>query len=123
LDVSYRNPESVLDMSVIESLRELGGEDQPELLAELIDLFLDDTPKQLQALDEAVEAAYPEGMERAAHTLKSSCANVGAMGMSVLCFELEKLGRSNAIEGAGSLSSQIQQAYVAVAEALEVCKS
>ena len=37
----------IIDMQVIEGLRELGGEDEPGLLIEIVALFLADAPQRL----------------------------------------------------------------------------
>jgi HPt (histidine-containing phosphotransfer) domain-containing protein len=79
----------VLDQGVIASLRELGGEDDPGLFIELVNLFLSDTPERLHALGEAMDRRDPSALERAAHALKSSSANLGATELSALFRDIE----------------------------------
>src|ERR1043166_8586773 len=62
------------DASALESLRELGGD---EFLAEVIDAFLADAPTLLETL-RFHEGRDPEEVRRAAHTLKSNGATLGA---------------------------------------------
>jgi CheY-like chemotaxis protein len=86
--------ETPLDRSVLAGLRELQEEGEPDILGELIGLFLTDAPPQLVAVREAVEAGDIQSVERIAHTLKGSCGNMGAVRMAALCRELEAIGRS-----------------------------
>jgi two-component system, sensor histidine kinase and response regulator len=86
--------EDPLDRSVLAGLRELQEEGEPDILNELIELFLTDVPPQLAALREAVEAGDAHSVERIAHTLKGSCGNMGAVRMEAICAELEEIGRS-----------------------------
>jgi len=85
----------VLDLAVIDGLRELGGEEDPQLLFELIELFLEDAPARLAEMEEALDTQNLDGMRRAAHTLKSSSANMGAVTFSQLCRDLEAAARAS----------------------------
>jgi HPt (histidine-containing phosphotransfer) domain-containing protein len=90
----------VLDLGVIDGLLDLGG---PELLAELIELFLDDAPRRLEALEVALASADQGGVRDAAHGLKSSAANLGAAILSRVCCDLE----SAALRGDAPLTHQL----------------
>jgi HPt (histidine-containing phosphotransfer) domain-containing protein len=59
-------------------------------------------------------------MQKVAHSLKSSSANVGALRLSALFKELETVGRMNSLEKAGPLLSEIGAEYQAVEGALRV---
>ena len=89
------SPGAVLDLTVIQGLRELGGEDEPNLVLELIDLYLLDAPQRIAEIRHALATGDWKLLERAAHTLKSSSANIGARGLSQLCTELEREARSH----------------------------
>ena len=114
----------VIDASVLEMLKLLGGDDEPQLFVELIDLFITDAKQLVDALQRALETGDVKLLERTAHTLKSSCANVGAMQMSKLCFELEQLGRAAKLDGAQELVNQALAQYERVELALtaEKCR-
>jgi HPt (histidine-containing phosphotransfer) domain-containing protein len=107
----------VLDRSVIASLKELGGDDDA-LLAELIGLFLDDSAVQVENLKRALAKGDTELLHRTAHTLKSSAANVGAVQMSKLCLEIERLGRAAQLDGVASLVDRTLDHYAQVRSAL-----
>jgi HPt (histidine-containing phosphotransfer) domain-containing protein len=90
-----RGEEPILDQGVLQSLEELGGDDDPDLFVELIDLFLQDAPHRIDELRRGLEQGDVKLLERAAHTLKSSSANVGALPLSALCKRMEEHARRN----------------------------
>jgi signal transduction histidine kinase/DNA-binding response OmpR family regulator len=92
--VGQNSEEEPLDRSVLASLRELQEEGEPDILEELMGLFLSDAPPQLAALREAVEAGDARSVERVAHDLKGSSGNMGAVGIEAICAELEDIGNS-----------------------------
>ena len=108
----------VLDHGVIASLRELGGEDDPGLFVELVNMFLEDTPERMRALSEAMEHSDPLGLERAAHALKSSSANLGALGLSGLFRDIEAAGREKDLTRAASLVARSRSEFERVQAAL-----
>ena len=112
----------VLDESVLETLRALGGDDDPGLLVEVIDLYLEDAALRLRDLRAALEGADVRALERAAHTLKSASANVGAVAFSRLCFELEKSARNADLDAAPSLVARAEAQFLRVRGALEAAR-
>ncbi|MFQ5857786.1 MAG: Hpt domain-containing protein, partial [Anaerolineae bacterium] len=112
----HRSP---IDREVLAQFTEMMGEDAPALVAELIDVFLEDTPRLVAALREGVVAGDVGAVERAAHTMKSSSASLGAMTLSTLCKELEAIGRAGALDGAAERVAQIETEYERVRIALE----
>jgi two-component system, sensor histidine kinase and response regulator len=108
-----------IDRLVLASLRELQGEGEPEILSELIDLFLDEVPQQLGALREAVEKDDAPSVERIAHTLKGSSGNMGATPMAQICAELEDVGASGDLSRAPELLERLEEEFWRVRLALE----
>jgi HPt (histidine-containing phosphotransfer) domain-containing protein len=112
-------PRSVLDLEVIESLRMLGGEDDPDLLQDLVEIFLEQTPALIARLQEAFDSNDAHALERAAHSLKSSCANLGALRLSAHFKEMELAGRSKDIERVRPLLVESEREYTEVESALK----
>jgi HPt (histidine-containing phosphotransfer) domain-containing protein len=110
--------EPILDREVLTSLKELGGDDDPGLFLELVNLFLEDTPERLRVLGEALDNGDPTALERAAHALKSSAANLGALSLSGLFRDLETAGREKNLELASSLISRARPEWARVEQAL-----
>ncbi len=105
-----------LDRAVVESLRELGGD---EMLSELTEVFLEDTSSGLAALKEASETGDAEAIERVAHTLKGSAGNMGAKRMAAICSELQDAGESGDLSGASELLVGLKAEFERVRPALE----
>jgi len=106
-----KKPSEILDHTVIQSLRELGGDDDPGLFIELVHLFLSDTPERMKQLEEALEKNDPTALEHAAHGLKSSAANLGAVMLSDLFKRIELAGKHNHLDEASSLVEESRRSY------------
>ncbi len=111
--------EDPLDRSVLAGLRGLQEEGEPDILGELIELFLTDVPPQLIALREAAQSGDARSVERIAHTLKGSCGNMGAVRMGAICAELEEMGRSGNLTTASGLVSRLEEELGRVRAAFE----
>lgn len=75
-------------------LEDIGGD--TVALAGLLRAYLDDTPRLLQGMEQAVAASDSAGLSMAAHTLKSTSASIGATALAALCEELGHKLRSGA---------------------------
>lgn len=115
--------EQVIDMQVIQSLRELGGDDDPGLILELFDMFLADAPQRMREISEGLAKNDLVLLERASHTLKSSSANLGAVGLSSLCKQIEEIARTRSVSGIDVLFAQSRAALTQVEAALKALAS
>ncbi|MBK7875093.1 MAG: Hpt domain-containing protein [Planctomycetes bacterium] len=113
----------VLDAAVLQSLKDLGGEDDPGLFFELIDLFLQDAPQRMNEIRRGLEQGDIHLLERAAHTLKSSSANIGALSLSTLCRRMEEQARKHENAGLAELYDSSRQLWPHVEAALRAAKS
>ncbi|MDQ1262569.1 MAG: histidine phosphotransfer protein HptB [Euryarchaeota archaeon] len=109
----------VIDRSVLASLRELQDVGDPDIVAEVGGLFIKHSPDKVKAILQSVESGDAKGLHMAAHSLKSSSAYVGAMHLSALAKELEMMGRSNTLVGAGELAQRLKTEFMFVMTALE----
>lgn len=103
----------VIDAECIEMLRELGGDDDPGLLAELIELYLEDAGTRVRILKDAGAGGDLEAASRAAHALKSASANIGALRFSEMCREIEASANSG---GSDELADLVKRSSVMYAE-------
>jgi CheY-like chemotaxis protein len=84
-------------------LERIGNDES--LLREVTDIFLEETPKLLARLHEAVASQSAEVLERTAHSLKGELAYFGSSATD-LARELERMGREHDLaEAAGRLAS------------------
>jgi HPt (histidine-containing phosphotransfer) domain-containing protein len=84
-------PPPVIDPATIENLRALSPDDNGEFLREIIGIFLSDTPLRITELDDSLAAGDVPKFTRAAHSIKGSAANLGALalGDAAHCLEAE----------------------------------
>jgi HPt (histidine-containing phosphotransfer) domain-containing protein len=111
--------QSVIDQKAIDSIRALQEEGKEDLVNKVITIFLNDSPERLKELRKAVHSGDASAINRIAHTLKSSCTNLGALKLSSLFKEMEAMGRANAIERTPQLLSQIDMEFLAVESAMK----
>ena len=84
----------VLDASVLEDLEAMLGDE----VDRLVDVFLEDTPRLLRALEAAAAGPDHDALREAAHSLKSSSANLGAMSLSAAAKRVELAARERTLE-------------------------
>lgn len=109
---------AAIDRGVLDRLLDSFGGDL-EFLGEMLDTFYEDSPRQLEAARTGLEAGDAEAVRRAAHSLKSNCANFGAVSLSVKCRELEMLAKTGSLDGGEELLAQISRGYTGAQVTLE----
>ena len=113
----------VVDLSVLRKLDVDMGDVGPDVITELIDIFIADLPDQTAALQQAITTNNSETLTRIAHTLKSSSAMLGAKSLSALCYELEQMGEHNQLSQAAQKMPQFMAESRQVKEALLAASS
>jgi len=88
------------------------------LLEEVVDLLSRDTPPRLAQMRQAVAAGDAPALRQAAHALKGSAATVGATAMAAISAQLEELGRTGQMDGAGALLDELSDEVPLVIAAL-----
>ncbi|HLU39776.1 MAG TPA: Hpt domain-containing protein [Planctomycetota bacterium] len=83
-----------LNMEVIDELMALSEDGDPELLVDLIEMYLADSPGKIEAITRGTSAGDWEAVERAAHSLKGSAGNLGAVEVQSLCDRVQNACRS-----------------------------
>ena len=113
-EVSAVRSPPVLDDSVLDELREvLGGE-----VDKIIAVYLEDSPRLIAQLERAAVGGDPIALRVAAHTLKSSSANVGARTLSDAARELEHGARDGTLDKPEALVARIVTEFAQVKRAL-----
>ena len=105
-----------VDLAALRGFEEIQAEGEPDLVVELIDLYLEDAPRKLAVMLEAAAGADEEFLRRAAHSLKGSSASLGAFGMASLCAELERADCGDSSGRAGALLARLGQELERVRE-------
>jgi len=112
---------SAINPKVIGDLRALQA-GSPGFLVELIDLFVKEADVLVAKLREAQAARDARSFERAAHTLKGSCGNLGAQAMSRICAELQTAGHAADWARAAELMPGLETEFKTVKIELETEK-
>jgi HPt (histidine-containing phosphotransfer) domain-containing protein len=106
--------EAPLDPVVVGRLRELTPPGEPDVLAQVLTLFLQETPKRLARLQSAYEGGDHEEVHRLAHSLKGSVGNIGARAMFAVCRELDDQARTGDLGKSGDLVAALAHEYARV---------
>lgn len=77
-----------------------------DLLKEVIEIFIEDTPRLLADLFAAIRRGDADAVERAAHTLKGATANISAKRLHALSRQVQQAVKN---EGVDSLEPWINK--------------
>jgi CheY-like chemotaxis protein len=102
-----RSLEDVFDKDDL--LQRLMGDN--ELASEILEGFIEDIPNKLAALKEAITNADASLIQCLAHTLKGASANVGALALREIAFQLEVAAKSEDLEKAYLLISNLNRQF------------
>lgn len=119
--IHEKNP--ILDRQTLESMRALQMPGRPDIVTELIKLYLRDSAVCIENLEKAIEARDMVAAKHCAHALKSSSGNVGAVMLSDLCYQLESLPYQSVTPEVKELSEQIVEAHRLACDALNQLKA
>ena len=108
----------VLDMSVVEELLSISDDGDPELLLDLIQMFLEDGPAKVAAVTEGLLTGDFEKAERAAHSLKGSSGNLGARLLQDVCENLQLSTRNHRLEESRRLAPELKNRFAEAEVAL-----
>lgn len=90
-----------------------------DLLKEIAQLFIEDYPKVLEELHQAVESGDAQAVERTAHGLKGSVSTFGARAAMEAARTLENLGRARQLEELRQVLTTLELALAALRPELE----
>ena len=110
--------DQIIDLQAIEALRALSPGDGGEFLRELIEIYLQDTPKRLTELEQALASLDAPAFTRAAHTIKGSSSNFGAGRLSKLALEIELQGKTGNLPASADSCARLKTEYALVVQAL-----
>lgn len=103
-------------MQAIEGLRELSPD--ADFLRELVEIYLQDTPQRMAELEEAIGKNDLPTATRAAHTIKGSSSNFGAIKLTKIAHEIELQGKAGSLADSPAALARLKLEYAAVTEAL-----
>jgi len=83
-------------------------ENDMRLLCDMIELFNDESLRQITAIREALDKGDAEIVRRAAHTLKGTCGNLAAPRAAAAAFELEKAMAAGDLSHAAEIFANVE---------------
>ena len=107
-----------LDEQVLDSLAALPLASDKFLVNQVIQTYMNSSLDLMTRLGEAIDRGDAECIRTAAHSLKSSSANVGAVRLAELCAAMETSTRASDRASAVTLQRQIRNEYPRVIDAL-----
>ena len=110
----------IIDEKTFDELKQMSG---AEFINELIDTFLEDSPKLIEEMESALKVNNVDSFRRAAHSLKSNAATFGASELFALAKELEMLGKENKLNETGDRLKALKESYESVRKELIELKS
>ncbi|HLJ16333.1 MAG TPA: ATP-binding protein, partial [Bryobacteraceae bacterium] len=120
-DLSDPNAAENTELDQAVALSRMGGDQQ--LLREVAKLFLDDYPKLLATIQQAIRRGDARVLERSAHTLKGSVANFGAPECVRSALRLEMIGRGGDLRESSAVLGRLESALARLRPELETLGS
>lgn len=106
-----------VDLAVLATYDDAQMEGEPDFVVELIDIYLDEVPRLFDTLRKSIANKDRSTAKRAAHSLRGSSANFGALQIATIAGELEHL-EDNYSTVAPELLSHLQNEFERVKEIL-----
>lgn len=118
---SAGDPRKVIDRAHLEQLGARFG--QP-FVVQLIDLFIAQGRERISAAQQAAAAGDARGVSAAAHALKSSAGNLGALALASRATEVEQTGTTEPPTASlGVLVADLETAFEEACAALQSVRS
>ncbi|MBC2695790.1 MAG: response regulator [Desulfobacteraceae bacterium] len=106
-----KETEPLLEQETLNRIRALQRPGKPNVLGKIINFYLENSPGLIKTVRKSVEQGDGAALCEAAHSLKSSSANLGAVSMADVCKKLEEMGREERIDAAKALIGRIESEY------------
>jgi signal transduction histidine kinase/ligand-binding sensor domain-containing protein/CheY-like chemotaxis protein len=111
--------ELLLDRATLDALRALPRSGPKDMLSHIGEIYLSDSSRLVEAIEQALHAGEASSLARAAHAWRSYNGNVGAHALAHLCRELESHARAGDLAAAAGTFAQIQVLHGRVRDQLQ----
>lgn len=108
-----------LDPASLNTLREIGGN---ALVEDVLNLFRTNTEQHIATLRTGLRNRDREAVRHAAHSLKSTAANIGALNLAELARVLENAARNNTLQFDSQVAESLQTEYKEILQRLSQFK-
>lgn len=111
-----KSVESVLNLA--EAMNNLDGD--AELLEEIVDIFLETAPEQLESLGNCIQINEIDTVAMNAHGMKGGASNFCAKRFVAAALKLEMKAKTGSLEGADAILSEMNDAFEEMKEVIQV---
>ena len=111
---------SAVDLSVLKDYEKIQLEGEPDVIVELLDLYLDDAPRRVAAMKESAAGRNWQSVKREAHGLRGSSGSLGAVEMAQICAEIERTEFGSPGSNIAALLSRLELGLKRVLHAFQV---
>ena len=110
---------TILDLDVLNSLRQLAGTNAQQFLTKIINQYFEDSPERIKVIAHALAVKDTEALRKAAHGLRSGSANLGVIGLAEYCKNLENMARAGEIPENSQIITKLEAIYAQAKIALQ----
>ena len=111
--------ERLLDSATLSALRALSRSGSKDMLSHIGEIYLSDSNRLLDTIEETLRDEDTTGLARAAHAWRSYNGNVGANALALLCRDLESHARAGNFDAARETFTQIRGLHPRVRDELQ----
>ncbi len=111
--------ENLIDPEAIENLRALNPDDGDAFLRDIVGIFLEDTPNRIDELKQSLAGHDQIRFTRAAHSIKGSSSNLGALPLREVAEKIEHASRNHGLTDMGPLILKLEETFAATKLELE----
>ena len=108
-----------IDESALDAIRSLQRPGKPDILARIVNMYMEKSPELISAIREGVAANDCDKVKMAAHTLKSSSAYVGASAMAEACSRVEAKASNDQLGEAADDIENVSSGFTSTVEQIK----
>jgi len=83
-----------------------------------LEYFRTDTPRQIQALKDLLQAGDASGAERQAHAIKGVAGNLGGEALRAVAFEMEEASRAGDLDAVQTRMAELESQFERLKQAI-----
>jgi HPt (histidine-containing phosphotransfer) domain-containing protein len=100
--------DDLIDLDIVQGLRELGGDDGDDFIKEIIELYKEQYPILLAQMKNHLSNEDYPNLSKSAHALKGASLNIGAKELASVCKTIEINAKSEIQQGFNDLISDLE---------------
>lgn len=101
----------IIDPAAIAALRALNPDDHDEFLREIVGIFFADMPRRIAEIDRCMVSGDNAKLSRAAHSIKGSSGNLGAVALRDVAAVLERRSFKEGLANCAGLVADLKVEY------------